>query len=86
MYTALSQRSVSDFQWATAAKLPFANSTELGNSALYVVGFLLRYTNDLIERVNGKIPYDNRDTQYQVQRDPGPGDERLSERSVERGR
>jgi pimeloyl-ACP methyl ester carboxylesterase len=53
-------------QWASAAKLPFANSTELLNSALYVVGFLVRFTNDLIEPVNGKIPYDNRNTVYQV--------------------
>jgi pimeloyl-ACP methyl ester carboxylesterase len=53
-------------QWALAAKLPFASATELGNSAFYVVGFVWRYTNDLIARVNGKLPYDNRDTVYQV--------------------
>jgi len=53
-------------QWAVAAKLPFASATELGNSAFYVVGFVWRYTNDLIARVNGKLPYDNRDTVYQV--------------------
>jgi len=59
-------------QWATAAHLPFANATELGASALYVVGFILRYTNDLIERVNGKIPYDNMTTEYEVNvADPG---------------
>jgi len=39
---------------------------------LYVVGFVLRYTNDLVDRVNGKIPYDNRTTQYQVNATPDP--------------
>lgn len=53
-------------QWALAAKLPFASAAELGNSAFYVAGFVWRYTNDLIARVNGKLPYDNRDTVYQV--------------------
>lgn len=53
-------------QWALAAKLPFASASELGNSAFYVVGFVWRYTNDLIARVNGKLPYDNRGTVYQV--------------------
>jgi hypothetical protein len=33
---------------------------------LYVVGFVLRYTNDFIARVNGKMPYDNRTTEYSV--------------------
>lgn len=50
--------------WAIAARLPFINGTELANSALYVVGFGWRYTNDLIERVNGKLPYENRDVTY----------------------
>jgi pimeloyl-ACP methyl ester carboxylesterase len=53
-------------QWATAAGLPFNDTAELGNSALYVIGFVLRYTNDFIARVGGKIPYDNRATSYQV--------------------
>ncbi len=72
VFTALSTDPTATFEWATAAKLPFANSTELGNSALYVVGFVLRYTNDFIERVNGKIPYDNRDTLYEVNVTPDP--------------
>ena len=66
VFAALSGNPTATLEWATAAKLPFANATELGNSALYVVGFVLGYTNDFIERVNGKIPYDNRETQYQV--------------------
>lgn len=70
--SAISANPSNTLQWATAAKLPFANATELGNSALYVVGFVLRYTNDFIERVNGKIPYGNRDTQYQVNVTPDP--------------
>ena len=70
--SAISANPSNTFQWATAAKVPFANASELGNSALYVVGFVLRYTNDFIERVNGKIPYDNRDTQYQVNVTPDP--------------
>jgi pimeloyl-ACP methyl ester carboxylesterase len=72
VFAALSSNPTATFEWATAAKLPFANDTELGNSALYVVGFVLRYTNDFIERVNGKIPYDNRETQYQVNVTPDP--------------
>lgn len=50
--------------WAIAAKLPFNSVSELSQSALYVVGFGWRYTNDLIERVNGKIPFDNSDVLY----------------------
>lgn len=50
--------------WAIAAKLPFNSIPELSQAALYVVGFGWRYTNDLIERVNGKIPFDNRDVVY----------------------
>jgi pimeloyl-ACP methyl ester carboxylesterase len=72
VFAALSANPTATLQWATAATLPFENAGELGNSALYVVGFVLRYTNDFIERVNGKIPYDNRDTQYQVNVTPDP--------------
>lgn len=66
VYGALTANPAATFQWATAARLPFVNDTELGNAALYVVGFALRYTNDFIERVNGKTPYDNMATQYEV--------------------
>lgn len=51
-------------QWAVSAKLPFVNAAELSNSSLSVVGFVWRYTNDLIARVNGKLPYGNRDVVY----------------------
>ncbi|MGE3469792.1 MAG: hypothetical protein AB7O28_05560 [Vicinamibacterales bacterium] len=67
VYAALLGNLPATAQWASAAKLPFASPTELISSALYVVGFGLRYTNDLVERVNGKIPYDNRDTAYRVE-------------------
>ena len=66
VYNALLTHQPETLQWASAANLPFVNATELISSALYVVGFGLRYTNDLVERVNGKTPYGNRDTQYQV--------------------
>lgn len=52
--------------WAYSAKLPYASTTELSNSSLSVIAFLWRYTNDLIARVNGKLPYFNRDTRYQA--------------------
>jgi pimeloyl-ACP methyl ester carboxylesterase len=71
VFGAISTHPFETLQWATAAKLPFVGA-ELGNSALYVVGFILRYTNDFIERVNGKIPYDNMTTQYQVNVTPDP--------------
>ncbi len=60
-------------QWAIAAKLPFINAVELRDSALFVIGFLLHFTNDFIERVNGKIPYNNVNTVYQVNVSAIPG-------------
>ncbi len=72
MYSALSANPSATFQWATAAKLPFVTEAELGNAALYVVGFLVRYTDDFIERVNGKMPFDNEEVAYQVNVTPDP--------------
>jgi len=66
VFTAFSTNPTATFQWASAAQLPFNSASELGNAALYVVGFLLRYTNDFVERVNGKMPFDNSDVAYQV--------------------
>jgi pimeloyl-ACP methyl ester carboxylesterase len=66
VYAAIAANPQKTVQWAAAAKLPYASATELGTSALYVVGFVLRYTNDFIERVNGKMPFDNRLTSYRV--------------------
>jgi len=72
VYSALSANPSATFQWATAAKLPFITEAELGNAALYVVGFLVRYTADFIERVNGKMPFDNEAVAYQVNVTPDP--------------
>jgi pimeloyl-ACP methyl ester carboxylesterase len=63
---ALTANPSATLQWAAAAGLPFNDATELASSALYVVGFVWRYTNDFIERVRGKIPFDNRHTLYEV--------------------
>lgn len=52
-------------RWANAARLPY-NGKELVDSALAFIGFSLRYTNDFIERVNGKLPYDNSTATYVV--------------------
>jgi pimeloyl-ACP methyl ester carboxylesterase len=73
VYSALSANPSATFQWATAAQLPFITETELGNAALYVVGFLVRYTSDFIERVNGKMPFDNEDVAYEVNVTTDPG-------------
>lgn len=73
VYLALAANPSATAQWASAAKLPYADGAELGNSALYMVGFLLRYTNDLIARVNGQIPYDNSQVEYRVNVSALPG-------------
>jgi pimeloyl-ACP methyl ester carboxylesterase len=64
--TALAGSPAKTIRWASAANLPFNNMEELADSALAFLAFSLRYTNDLIERVNGKSPYDNTDTTYEV--------------------
>jgi pimeloyl-ACP methyl ester carboxylesterase len=63
---ALAANPAGTIRWASAANLPFADMAELANSTLYFLGFSLRFTNDFIERVNGKLPYDNSDTTYVV--------------------
>jgi pimeloyl-ACP methyl ester carboxylesterase len=63
---ALAANPSATIRWASAANLPFTDMAELANSALTFIGFALRYTNDFIERVNGKLPYDNTDTTYVV--------------------
>lgn len=63
---AMAQNPSATIRWASAANLPFANMSELADSALFLISASLRSTNDLIERVNGKIPYDNRHTEYVV--------------------
>jgi pimeloyl-ACP methyl ester carboxylesterase len=68
--TALAANPAKTIRWASAANLPFNNMEELADSALAFIGFSLRYTNDLIERVNGKSPYDNTDVTYVVDATP----------------
>jgi pimeloyl-ACP methyl ester carboxylesterase len=68
--TALAANPAKTLRWAAAANLPFNNMEELADSALAFIGFSLRYTNDLIERVNGKSPYDNSDVTYAVDATP----------------
>jgi pimeloyl-ACP methyl ester carboxylesterase len=63
---ALAANPSATIRWASAANLPFADMAELANSALAFIGFTLAYTNDFIERVHGKLPYDNTDTTYVV--------------------
>jgi len=46
-------------QFASAARLPASNPTELVTSALEGVGFSVRFSDDLIDRTHGHIPYDN---------------------------
>ena len=74
VYAALMANPGKLVQWVQAAGLPFepGNTTEMFQTALYVIGFQLRYTNDLIERVNGKTPYENWTTQYVVAPTPDP--------------
>ena len=64
--TALATNPSATIRWASAANLPFNDMAELANSALFVIGSSLRSTNDVIERVNGKLPYDNSDVEYVV--------------------
>jgi pimeloyl-ACP methyl ester carboxylesterase len=49
-------------QFASAAKLPFTSVPELINSGMSVVGFSVRFTNDVLDRTSGHIPYENRTT------------------------
>src|SRR5688572_23350813 len=65
--TALATNPAATIRWASAANLPFNSMAELADSAIAFIGFSLRYTNDFIERVNGKLPYDNSDTAYVVE-------------------
>ena len=46
-------------QLGLTARLPFRNANELIASALTVLGFNLRFTNDILERTHGGVPFDN---------------------------
>lgn len=49
-------------QFASAARLPFTSVPEIIGSAMSIVGFSVRFTNDVLDRTDGGIPYDNRGT------------------------
>ena len=51
-------------QFARTARLPFTSITELISSAMSVVGFSVRFTNDVLDRTHGHVPFDNMDTIY----------------------
>ena len=51
-------------QFARVAKLPFSSATEIVFSGMSVVGFSVRFTNDVLSRTQGHIPFDNLDTFY----------------------
>jgi fermentation-respiration switch protein FrsA (DUF1100 family) len=60
-------------QFAVAAKLPFASAQEIVQAALTVLGFNLRFTNDLLERTHGQPFYDNTRTVYPGDANAGVG-------------
>jgi pimeloyl-ACP methyl ester carboxylesterase len=55
---------VPTLQFASAAGLPFANGLEAVQAAMTVLGFQLRYTNDLLRLTNGHPFFDNTTTVY----------------------
>jgi pimeloyl-ACP methyl ester carboxylesterase len=60
-------------QFAIAAGLPFANGLELVQAALTVLGFQLRFTNDLLGLVNGHPFFDNTSIVYPGAANSGAG-------------
>lgn len=46
-------------QFANVARLPYTSVPELVNSAMSVVGFSIRFSNDVLEHSHGHVPYDN---------------------------
>jgi pimeloyl-ACP methyl ester carboxylesterase len=63
---ALAKDLAGTVKWTSAANLPFKDEAERAASALTFIGYILRTTNDNIDGVNGKVPYDNTDTAYVV--------------------
>jgi len=51
-------------QFAAAAGLPGNSATELVTSGLNVLGFNLRYTQNVLEHTRGHIPFDNQGVTY----------------------
>ena len=86
VYSALSANPSATFQWATAAKLPFITEAELGNAALYVVGFLVRYTSRLHRACQREDAVRQRRRRLSGQRDARSRDKCLFEWASERRR
>jgi pimeloyl-ACP methyl ester carboxylesterase len=51
-------------QYASVARLPGSNPIEIISSGLQVTGFSVRFTQDLLERTQDHIPFDNLATVY----------------------
>jgi pimeloyl-ACP methyl ester carboxylesterase len=51
-------------QFAAVARLPWRTPQELVAAGLNVIGFNLRYTQNVLDLVHGHIPFDNRSTIY----------------------
>jgi pimeloyl-ACP methyl ester carboxylesterase len=66
-------------QFANVAHLPYTNANELVASAMTVVGFSVRFSNDVMDRTNGRIPYGNVDTVFR-----GSADDAALNAGVER--
>ena len=60
-------------QFAVTAGLPFANGLEIVQAAMTVLGFQLRFTNDLLSLTNGHSFFDNTTTAYPGAANSGVG-------------
>ena len=61
---ALATGGTKTLMFGLIAGLPFRTPTELVTSAMSVVGFSIRFTNDVLDRTHGHVPFDNLDTVY----------------------
>lgn len=62
LVSGLSSPGQSTLQFANVAHLPYTSANELVASAMSVVGFSVRFSNDVMERTEGRIPYGNIET------------------------
>jgi pimeloyl-ACP methyl ester carboxylesterase len=58
-------------QFASVARLPFTSPGEIVMSGMSAVGFSVRFTNDVLSRTAGQIPFDNINTVYTGSADDG---------------
>jgi pimeloyl-ACP methyl ester carboxylesterase len=61
---ALAAGGLRTFQFGQVARLPFTTPTELVMSGMSVVGFSIRFTNDVMDRTHEHVPFDNIDRVY----------------------